>query len=179
MTLQNTGRIYAHQIIPVGSPLVEMVGKSIVNIVEEHTLNSDKFAVHQKTTGTEVNERALLTEQRLNRPLIGYGGERTFPLISDPSEQIEGGVGIIDGKLVYSKRAIPLQHMRDSYLWGYSLVLYYVIFDFIDVIKEFIERGYKLFLSSDLLTFEKSCPFTIVGEIILTDKNIYTIVVCS
>lgn len=145
-------------------PVVDFVA-----FVENLTAQGRSFAVLQKTTGTGVGCEAIKQELQHPKPLIGYGGENTFPFISDPDEKIPGVFAMLDRKLIYSPRGIPLHQMRDSYTWAYALVQYYIDGDVIDVVCSFIDTDYDLLLSNNLVDYRRGYRFDTVGRISLKD----------
>lgn len=143
--------------------------ESFVSFVERLTDEGRAYAIMQKTTGDAVNEEAIWQEARARRPIIGYGGRETFPFISDPDQKIRGTFAIIDRSLVYSPRGIPLHEMRDSYTWGYSNPKYYVQGEFMDAVQAFLDNGYPLFRSNDIVDYRWEYEFTITGSTTLEE----------
>ena len=124
--------------------------RSIVNLVESLCKRpAGSFSVLEKTTGERIDEAALEAEQpsidHKWRPLIGWGGERSYPMVSDPSKVVLGGFLILlDTKqLIYKPRAVSLGDMRDAYTWAYSPYQYYVPVTAGQIIQAFLARGYK------------------------------------
>ena len=142
-----------------------------VAFIEWLTKNKFPFAVYQKTTGFQTDSVALSQDLRANRPLIGYGGKYTFPFISDPDDIIQGAFGIINKNLIYSPNACPLHHMRDSYTWAFSEPQYYTLGNFIEVVSSFIDVGYGLLQSPNMIDYrtDKGISIKISGPILLTD----------
>ncbi len=105
------------------------------------------------------------------RAIIGYGGKKTFPFISDPTDKIAGAVGIKDRKLVYSIRGCALHTMRDKYTYDFGPDdrKFYTDWDFFGILKEFLSAGYELALSSDMRDYRLEYPLTIVSGITLED----------
>lgn len=138
--------------------------ESFVSFVEGLTDEGRAYAIMQKTTGDAVDEEAILQEARAPRPIIGYGGEETFPFISDPDQNIKGAFALIDRSLVYSSRGIPLHQMRDSFTWGFSNPKYYVQGTFMDAIHAFLDSGYQLLQSNDIVDYRWEYKFKIAGK---------------
>jgi hypothetical protein len=158
--------MYKH---PPGQDLEITPVDDFVSFVEGLEAKKEHFVIFKKTTGTAVDERAIMQEGRNWKPLIGYGGRRTVPFISDPEEEFRGALAIADGKLVYSEKGIPLHKMRDSYTWGAANERYYVDGGFLDIVDTFVDRGYHIFYSPDLRDYRKDYPFTTAEQITLKD----------
>ncbi len=102
------------------------------------------------------------------RAIMGYGGESTFPVISDPTEEYRGAVGIFDDKLVYSTVGIPLHEYRDSYRYAGQCGLDHTFFinaGFVWVVQQFTDQGLPIYLSTDMLDFDRHHPFSIGEQI--------------
>ncbi len=160
-------RIYKHQI----SHDLELENvKSFVTFIEKLTGEEMPFAVLQKTTGTDVGPRVIAHEYRNGRrPIIAYGGKETFPLLSDPDEIIPGALAILDRQLIYSPTANPVRLMKDQYIWRNSLTQYYTLGTFNDIVKTFVDQGYPILSSLDLVDYHRENPFTINGTLALED----------
>lgn len=143
----------------------------IVSLVEHHMREGRKLAVYQKTAGDRLDGVAFESEQRKKLPLIGYDGVHTHvPFISDPSGKVKGAIGIKEKRLIYSARAIPLHEMRDGYTWGYATFMneFYVEGKFAGIVREFLDAGYALVLSDNMIGYGDS-RMHIAGETTLDE----------
>lgn len=127
------------------------------------------FAIYKKTTGIDVGEEAIAKELRNPKVIVGFGGPKTYPFISDPDEQIKGAIAIIGRTLVYSERGIPLHQMRDAYTWAYSEINYFIKGTYFDVVNAFANKGYPIFRSPDLRDYLKKFRFTLGDQISFQD----------
>ena len=145
---------------------IEDTGKDVVGIVES-ILDGNKlpFVVYHKPHQTSFHD---IQYRRDQRAMVGYGGERTFPFISDPTEHFSGAVGIFDGKLIYSLRGCPLHLMRDSYTYAAQSLYYHNFFidgDFLSVVANFNEAGYPIHFSPNMVDYQRKLTFEIHKEI--------------
>jgi len=92
------------------------------------------------------------------KPLIGFNRNYMLPQISDPGGELRGSVVIVGNQLVYIPNGIPLHHHRDSYLFEYAPDKFYTHSTFIDVVNGFMEDGFPMFLSEELLLKPEQTP---------------------
>lgn len=75
-------RVFKHQ--PGLDVEIETIS-NFVGFVENLTAHERAFAILQRTTAGDMDKQAISQELRNHtRPIIGYGGQGTFPFISDP-----------------------------------------------------------------------------------------------
>jgi len=89
------------------------------------------------------------------RPIIGFSGRGTLPLISDPDQMVSGAFAIDGSRLVYDTQATPVHQLRDSYRWSFVPWYYFIDEGFEDVVRSFEEAGYPIFMSLDHWRFMK------------------------
>jgi hypothetical protein len=145
------------------------IDTNVPKLVERLTRQKSPFVFY--TINQELPPKDMFSIDFEEKAIIGYGGESTVPFISDPAESIRGAVAIVNHQLVYGPGAIPLQNMRDKYTYGFSQRdrIYYTDWTLLGVLDQFLQNGYQLFISDDLLDYQDTFRFTIGKEITLPD----------
>ena len=140
-------------------------GRDVTDVVAS-ILSGDTlpFVIFFKPSSVDFNSNEYKREARA---IIGYGGKYTFPFISDPTDHYDGAVGMLPGKLVYSRKACPLHVMRDAYRHMYAPIdhIFFLDGDFIEVVSRFTHTGLPLFSSEDMIDYELQRSFSVDKQI--------------
>lgn len=143
---------------------------NLVPFIEGFIEKGRGFAVFQKTTGEDLSWEAVKTELREPRPLIGYGGAKTYPILSDPDQKVPGAFAIDQKRLIYSATISPLHNMRDAYTWSYGAAAnFYTNASFATFLMEFESNGYEILGSDNLRSNIRGIPLNITGTVQLKD----------
>lgn len=118
-----------------------------VDFVEDFVVQERPFSIHQNLS----SEQKALEEETLpiRRPLMGYSGRGTFPVVADPDELVPGSFVIANRSIIYNREGGTLLRDRDAYRWTFTPYQYYINEGFSDILDSFVRKGYPVMRSSD------------------------------
>ncbi|MFA6073808.1 MAG: hypothetical protein WC758_06870 [Candidatus Woesearchaeota archaeon] len=128
--------------------ILKLLQTNIYNFSIKYIESEKKLIEYNKYLNNNL-KNIDLPFQKFDKGTIGGYNKDHIPLTISGIAPFSGLVQLIDNNLIYFPNTSGLNHWRDSYLYSYAEDQIYVCKKPIDLIKEFMDTGHKLYSATE------------------------------
>ena len=127
----------------VHAQVQRMLSSSALNFAVNQVRSGDYLETLARYHNSPMSSGVELDREQELDVMLGYNRSHRPLAISDPTSQ-RGRIQVVGDNLVFLRNGIPIDTERDGYLFSYALDQFYTDRTFAQVIKEFLDAGYRL-----------------------------------